>query len=326
MKESCHRTGWAFLWSLLAFGLSVPGGLHGTTFWTGSNITFSKSAATPSDTVLPGKVVLTRGTRDVLYNTASTPPETGPGLQSPKGTMWAIGNFTNHTAFQTMESMRNGNLGALLLNTNVVMWITNDDIFVSLKFTVWGEHGIAVGGVVGAFAYTRSTAPTAAAPSVSITNPASGSVFSAPANVKLGATASVSGGTVTNVTFRNNTTALGSVQSPPFNLTVSNLAAGPYALNAVATAAGVSSTSSVVNITVVTPAAVSLTAPRVTNSFFSFNYNADVGLRYAVERSTDLSTWVALTTNIASNTAASFSEGTVASPPRMYRVNRLPNP
>jgi hypothetical protein len=81
-----------------------------------------------------------------------------------------------------------------------------------------------------------------------------------------------------------------------------------------------------VNITVVTPAAVSLTAPRVTNSFFSFNYNADVGLRYAVERSTDLSTWVALTTNIASNTAASFSEGTVASPPRMYRVNRLPNP
>src|SRR5215831_13895589 len=123
---SSHGVGSLLTGASLALTLGGSAVVRGTTFWTGPNVSFSKSASTPSDTVLAGKVVLTRGTRDVLYNTAMG--ESVAGLQSPKGTMWALGNFTNHTAFQTMESMRNGNLGALLLSTNVVMWLTNDDI------------------------------------------------------------------------------------------------------------------------------------------------------------------------------------------------------
>ena len=295
-----------------------------TTFWTGPNTNFSKSASTPADTVLAGKVVLTRGNSQVLYNTALG--ESFAGAQSPKGTLWAFGNFTSHTAFQTMSSMRNGDLGARILNQPMVMWITNDDIFVSVTFTVWGEHGIPVNGVVGAFAYTRSTAPLAVPPTVTITNPLAGAVFAAPATLKLGATATVSGGTVTNVTFRNNTTALGSVQSPPFNLTVSNLAAGSYALNAVATAGGLSSTSSVVNISVVTPVAINLSSPQVGSGQFSFNYSANVGLRYVVQRSSNLFDWTSIVTNTASSNPVLFSEGAVASPPGFYRVGRLPNP
>src|SRR6476660_7235120 len=271
----CAGTIYCLRGAILALGIAMASLAHATTFWTGPNINFVKLPATPSDTVLAGKVVLTRGNNEVLFNTAAG--ESSAGLQSPKGTMWAIGNFTNHTAFQTMFSMRNGNLGVLLLSTNLVMWITNDDIFVSVKFTVWGEHGTPnpTNGVIGCFAYTRSTAP-AVAPTVAITNPAANTVFAAPANVKLGASASVSGGTVTNVSFFNSTTPLGSVPSSPFNLTVSNLAAGSYALTAVATAAGLSATSSVVNITVVTPVAVNLTSPQITGGSFSFNYSANV--------------------------------------------------
>jgi Bacterial Ig domain len=297
---------------------------HATTFWTGPNINFVKLPATPSDTVLAGKVVLTRGNNEVLYNTAAG--EVSAGTQSPKGTMWAFGDFTNHTPFQTMFSMRNGDLGARLLGTNLVMWITNDDIFVSVKFTVWGEHGIPnpTNGVIGCFAYTRST-PPAVAPTVVITNPAPNTVFAAPANVKLGASASVSGGTVTNVSFFNSATLLGSVQSSPFNVTVSNQPAGSYALTAVATAAGVSATSSAVNITVVTPVAVNLASPQITGGSFSFNYSANVGLRYVVERSSDLFNWTKILTNVAVGNPASFSEG-VSNPGRFYRVGRLPNP
>src|SRR5882672_1397149 len=89
----CSRVG---VFVLLAFGLSSG---HAATLWTGTNITWTKSATTPSDTVLAGKVVLTRGSRDVLYNTAAG--ESFAGLASPKGTLWAFGTFATHTAFQT---------------------------------------------------------------------------------------------------------------------------------------------------------------------------------------------------------------------------------
>jgi hypothetical protein len=160
---------------------------------------------------------------------------------------------------------------------------------------------------------------------VTITNPANNAVFAAPANVLVGATATVSSGTVTNVTFRNNTTVLGSVLSAPFNFTANNLSAGSYALNAVATAGGVSTTSSVVNITVITPVAVNLTSPQVASGLFSFNYSANVGLRYVVERSSNLFNWTPLVTNVAAANPTPFSES-VANPGKYYRVGRLPNP
>jgi len=78
----------------------------------------------------------------------------------------------------------------------MVLWLTNLDIYIQVTFTDWPSQG-------STFSYTRST-PAAVAPptpSVSITNPAGGAVFAAPANVTISADASVSGGTVTNVSF-----------------------------------------------------------------------------------------------------------------------------
>jgi hypothetical protein len=87
-------------------------------------------------------------------------------------------------------------------------------------------------------------------PTVTITNPVNGAVFTAPANVTIKADANDSDGTVTNVSFFDGTTLLGKTNSSPFMVTA-NLAVGSHPLTAVATDnGGLSTTSSVVNITV----------------------------------------------------------------------------
>jgi len=240
------------------------------------------------------------------------------GSVSPAGTLWAFGTFASHTGFQTMESMKNGDLQLVLLNRPMVMWITNDDIFVSVTFTTWGRSGS------GTVVYNRSTPPAATAPTVTITNPPPNAVFADPANVKIWATAAVSSGTVTNVSFFANSTLLGSVQSAPFTFTANGLTAGAYGLKAVATAGGLSGTSSVVNISVVAPANVSLSSPTASSGQFSFSYNATPGLRYVVERSSDLANWTPIVTNTPPASPVGFSDslGTF----NFYRVGRLPNP
>ncbi|MDB6022391.1 MAG: hypothetical protein JWQ04_2248 [Pedosphaera sp.] len=205
----------------------------------------------------------------------------------------------------------------------MVVHLVNEDIYLSLTFTAWGRFHS------GGFAYTRSTPAVVApppTPTISITSPSNGSVFAAPAAVKLAANASVSTGTVTNVAFFGNTTKLGSVTASPFNFTTGNLSAGSYALTAVATAAGVSATSSVVNISVVTPLPVTNTTPKITNGSFTFKYSANLGLKYVVESSSNLVNWVPVVTNAATLNPVPFSDTLVTNGSHYYRVGRLPNP
>jgi hypothetical protein len=291
--------------------------------WTGPNISFTESANSRSDVILAGKVVLTRAGTNVLYNTAAG--ETSAGASSPADTGWTFGVISNFSTlrFQSLESIRthgSGDLAALLLNRQMVMHLINEDIYLSVKFTAWGQHDS------GGFAYVRSTPALAVLPTVSITSPSAGAVFAAPANVKILAGATASGGIVTNVSLFNDTTLLGSAQSPPFSITASNLAAGAYSLTAVAAASGVSSTSSVVNITVIAPVAVSLTLPAVSNGLFSFWYSANPGLSYVVQSTSNLVDWVPAVTNVASSSPVLFMEGLRANAWRSYRVGRLPNP
>jgi hypothetical protein len=163
-------------------------------------------------------------------------------------------------------------------------------------------------------------------PSVSITNPVGGAVFSAPANIKLGATASVSTGTVTNVAFFVGATLLGAVQTNPFKVTSSSLGAGNYSLTAVATAAGVSATSAVVSISVVSPVPVLLSSPAISGGKFSFDYTVNAGLTYVVQSSSNLFDWVPLATNVASSNPAFFTNTPGIGSPIFYEVVRLANP
>jgi hypothetical protein len=202
----------------------------------------------------------------------------------------------------------------------IVLHLKSDLIYLSVEFTSWAVTN-------GGFSYLRSTpALVAPAPTVAITNPVGGAVFSAPANVHMAASASVSGGAVTNVTFYTNSAILGSATAPPFAIIASNLAAHSYALTAVATAAGVSATSAVVNVSVVSPVAVSNSLPAISGGQFSFDYTANAGLTYLVKSSSNLVNWVPIATNFATNSPVIFKDTPGLGARRFYQVVRQPNP
>lgn len=91
-------------------------------------------------------------------------------------------------------------------------------------------------------------------PTVSLTSPANGASFTAPANITLNATASDSDGTITRVDFLNGSTVIGSDTSAPYSFTFANVAAGNYALSARAVDnGGAVGTSNVANVTVTQP-------------------------------------------------------------------------
>jgi plastocyanin len=163
-------------------------------------------------------------------------------------------------------------------------------------------------------------------PTVAIVSPAAGAVLAAPANINIVANASVSGGAVTNVQFFTNGISLGTALVSPFSVAANNLAAGAYALTAVATAAGVSTTSAVVSVSVVSPVAVTLSALGVAGGQFSFNYNASVSLAYSVQSSVDLVNWSPVSTNVASSATGQFTDTAPVTGSRFYRVVLQPNP
>ena len=85
-------------------------------------------------------------------------------------------------------------------------------------------------GMVGTI--TVNAAPNVP-PTISVTNPASGKVFAAPANVTVQTSPADSDGSVTNVQFLVGPTVLGNKSGQPFSMTASNLAAADYVMSAI---------------------------------------------------------------------------------------------
>jgi hypothetical protein len=90
-------------------------------------------------------------------------------------------------------------------------------------------------------------------PTVSLTAPADGTSFIAPANISIAANAADSNGTVTKVEFFNGSTKIGEDASSPYQYAWTNVPAGTYSLTAKAIDnAGASTTSSAATLTVTT--------------------------------------------------------------------------
>lgn len=325
-RLACSLRGAGFALAALAAPLT-----NAATVWSGSltNYTqpapFNSSKAASSQLAnvdpLTAKVWLTRAATEGLFNAVDESSYDKPSDTDPSDTEWSYGELANYASLTyTTWAAMSGNHPPSMVGQNAVLHLITDDIYLSVNFTAWG-------GGSGGFAYKRSTpAVVAPAPTVAITNPVGGAVFSAPANVKMAASASVSSGTVTNVTFYNGAIELGSATAPPFGITASNLAANSYALTAVAAAGGVFATSTVVNISVVSPVAVSNSGPAISGGRFLFDYTANAGLAYVVESSTNLVNWAPIATNVATNSLIIFKDTTGLSARRFYQVVRQPNP
>jgi hypothetical protein len=146
-------------------------------------------------------------------------------------------------------------------------------------------------------------------PTVSIISPINGAIVAAPFGGTIQANAADSDGTVVRVDFFSDAALVGSVSNAPFNLAVTNIAAGTHALYAVAKDdRGATKRSATVTVTVVTPVPIVLGAVQRFGTRFVFSYSANVGLRYAVERSATLSNWTTIWSNTANFNPMTFTD------------------
>jgi uncharacterized protein (DUF2141 family) len=245
-----------------------------STIWNGPTISFTHTDENGlQDQLTPGVALTRDSSGGGLYNAVT---ESGAvSGTSPDDTEWAIGSLDDYNTLTYGSCpLEAGNHPPGYIGTTFVVHLINEDIYLSLTLTDWEGQG---GSGDKIFSYDRSTPAVAPppTPTVNITIPASGTLFAAPANVNFAANASVSSGTVTNLQFFTNGISFNSVLSAPFSVTASNLAAGAYALTAVATAAGISATSTVVNITVDAPPTVNITN-LLNNATFSAPANVTI--------------------------------------------------
>ncbi len=123
-------------------------------------------------------------------------------------------------------------------------------VYVGLAVTAHSPTGQAT--AVFSNVTARPLSPTSTPPpTVSLTGPANGATYTAPANMSITATASDSNGTVSRVDFYAGGTFLGSDASSPYSFNWTAVAAGSYSLTAVAVDnGGASTTSGAVNVAV----------------------------------------------------------------------------
>jgi len=131
------------------------------------------------------------------------------------------------------------------------------------SYTLTARATDDVGGTATSAA-SRITVVANASPTVTLTQPADGATFGAPATVNLAATASDTDGTVAKVEFFNGATKLGEDTTAPYSFSWSGVGVGSYTLTARATDnGGAQMTSAASSITVVSNIAptVAITNP-----------------------------------------------------------------
>jgi uncharacterized repeat protein (TIGR01451 family) len=118
-----------------------------------------------------------------------------------------------------------------------------------------------------------------APPTVSITTPVGGSVFTAPTDLTINASAGDSDGTISKVEFYQGATLLGTDTTSPYSLTWTNVSAGSYSIAAKATDnLGAVTTSVPITIIVNALPNVSISSPASGTTFFA---PANVGINAA---------------------------------------------
>jgi plastocyanin len=266
-------------------------------------------------TVFVGNTNLTGTAADVFV-----PPVTNISVNDSVVWVW---EHNNHSTTSGTNGVASGLWDSGLFLGTLPHSFTNT--FTSAgSFVYYCQVHVTI-GMTGAVNVTGSALP----PTVSITNPTNNTILSAPASFTLAATASSSSGTVTNVQFFQGAVSVGNVTTSPYSVPVSSLAAANYTFSAVASDnSGLTATNSV-TIHVVTPVPIVLSVLQFSPpADFRFNYTANPGLTYIIQRSSSLSSgiWTTLGTNVAGGSPVLFDDPAATGTPGFYRVGLLPNP
>jgi probable HAF family extracellular repeat protein len=160
---------------------------------------------------------------------------------------------------------------------------------------------------------------------VAITNPAPNASFQAPATILIGASASDTAGTVTNVQFLANSTVIGNSTSSPYSVTASNFSAGTYTLTAVASDNGGLTATNSISITVTSGSAspVTLLSPTWGGGNFSFSFATQVGFTYDAQYATPLvssNNWTLFSSVPGNGSVVWVTNSALSDAQRYYRV------
>jgi chitinase len=244
-------------------GVSITSPANNATFTSPANVTITASASDADGSV----------TKVEFYNGGT---KLGEATASPYSYSWS--NVANGTYTLTAKATDNG--GAVSTSGAVTITVGTGGGTGCNGIEAWTASGVYLNGkqvvynnkIYEARWWTQNEQPDInagdgkvwkyisdctggggnnTAPVVTLTSPASGATFSAPATVTISASASDADGSVTKVSFYNGGTLLSDVTAAPYSYTWSNVAAGTYTITAKATDnSGAVTTSTAATITV----------------------------------------------------------------------------
>ena len=161
------------------------------------------------------------------------------------------GGFSNSVSGVTgvapgwVRLVRTGSQIEAFRSTNGTSWISMGVDVVPMVATVYvgiattsHKATVATKAVLTNLKVTAATAPVPPSnqpPTISLTAPANGATYSAPASISMAASAADADGTVSKVEFYSGTTLLGTDTTAPYSYTWSSVPAGTYSLSAVPT-------------------------------------------------------------------------------------------
>jgi hypothetical protein len=170
------------------------------------------------------------------------------GAIYPLGTTIPFSVTANIPNVQAMGLYVNYTLWAYEYSSSYTIWLQGlpAGVYV-LTAAAWDSAGVTTYSAVTTVTVSATTSSSSSSsssssdsgssnqpPNVSLTSPADGATFNAPASLTLSASASDSDGTIANVEFYANSTLVGSDTSNPYSFNWNNVGAGSYSLTAVA--------------------------------------------------------------------------------------------
>jgi uncharacterized protein (DUF2147 family) len=153
-------------------------------------------------------------------------------------------------------------------------------------FTVTPAHLTYAGLASDQSSADFSAVSTASAPTVSLSAPASGASFTAPAVITVSATAASSSSTISKVQFYAGTTLIGTDTTSPYSVQWSVSSAGSYAVTAVATDANGSATQSAARTVTVSAASSGTVTATLTAPASGGSYTAPAAISFAANATT----------------------------------------
>ncbi|WPV67923.1 glycosyl hydrolase family 18 protein [Chitinophaga sp. LS1] len=244
--------------------VSITSPANNATFTAGATVSITATAADADGSVT--KVEFYNGS--TLLGTSTASPYTYSWASVAAGTYSLTAKATDNSGAATTSSTVTITVGGGSTGGNcsgVATW-TATDIYLggaqvvynsklyTAKWWTQNEQPDTHTGDGQVWSYVSdcgSSSGSNKAPTVSLTAPASGASYTAPASVSITASAADADGSIAKVEFYNGATLLGTSTASPYSYSWTSVAAGTYSLTAKATDnGGASTTSSAVSITV----------------------------------------------------------------------------